>query len=197
MSSHHFVKEGQEPALFIVNALSYHAAEPLLEWAPLVVVSEGALEDVLIWGIKIDAVITNHDHDTLADKIAHQHPIAIIPYGMQEDFIKVGIDFLRTRESTAVNVMADVSIADFSTAHQDLNFQCSLLNKEAKWSLIRNRHFEKWMEGDATLMLHCGGPGAITVEGALRVSNAQVIVKPHEGLVKVRSDQDFWVGEAY
>ena len=43
MSSHHFVKEGQEPALLIMDALSLALIEPLLEWAPQVIVCENAL----------------------------------------------------------------------------------------------------------------------------------------------------------
>ena len=57
MSSHHFVKEGQEPALFILDNIPFQYAESLLEWVPLVMVADRALENVLHWGIKIDVVL--------------------------------------------------------------------------------------------------------------------------------------------
>ena len=63
MSSHHFVREGQEPALIIANGA---ACDPermgqLLEWNPFVLVLDGALHRVLELGIRIDAVLGDFD----------------------------------------------------------------------------------------------------------------------------------------
>ena len=57
MSSHHFVREGQEPALLILDALAFDIAGPLLEWAPLVVVAQSAVDEVMLWNIKMDVVL--------------------------------------------------------------------------------------------------------------------------------------------
>ena len=56
MSSHHFVKEDQEPALIIADAsaVSFEKIQELLEWSPTVIVMESSLEMVLSWGIKMD-----------------------------------------------------------------------------------------------------------------------------------------------
>ena len=51
MSSHHYVKEGQEPALVIANGemCSYELLVSIMEWCPFVVVLDGAYErDVVI-----------------------------------------------------------------------------------------------------------------------------------------------------
>ena len=56
MSSHHIVKEGQEPALIIANgeSCSTELLGQLLEWSPFVVVLDGAINRVLDLGIKVD-----------------------------------------------------------------------------------------------------------------------------------------------
>ena len=63
MSSHHFVRDKQEPALIIANGdeCSNEVLNQLLEWNPFVLVLDGALDRVLMKGIKVDAVIGDFD----------------------------------------------------------------------------------------------------------------------------------------
>lgn len=55
MSSHHFVKENQEPALLILctEAIPFEKLQEILEWSPTVITTEGCIEKVLGWGIKM------------------------------------------------------------------------------------------------------------------------------------------------
>lgn len=59
MSSHHIVREKQEPALFILDFDGFDEEYfgQLLEWSPTLVVSEDCYEKIARMGIKIDAVI--------------------------------------------------------------------------------------------------------------------------------------------
>ena len=59
MSSHHIVKDKQEPALIIANGeeCSQELMGQLLEWQPTVMVLDGALDRVLPLGIKVDIVL--------------------------------------------------------------------------------------------------------------------------------------------
>jgi thiamine pyrophosphokinase len=63
MSSHHFVRDKQEPALIIANGdeCSNDLLNQLLEWNPFVLVLDGALDRVLMKGIKVDAVLGDFD----------------------------------------------------------------------------------------------------------------------------------------
>lgn len=63
MSSHHFVRDKQEPAIIIANGeeCSNELLNQLLEWNPFVLVLDGALDRVLMKGIKVDAVIGDFD----------------------------------------------------------------------------------------------------------------------------------------
>lgn len=60
MSSHHIIREKQEPALLIMNLDGFHPENlgQLLEWSPTVIVSEDVFEEVDSMGIKIDGVVS-------------------------------------------------------------------------------------------------------------------------------------------
>jgi len=59
MSSHHIVRDDQEPALIIANgeACSYELLGQLLEWSPFVIVLDSAMERALELGIKVDVLL--------------------------------------------------------------------------------------------------------------------------------------------
>ena len=82
MSSHHIVREKQEPALIIANgeACSEDLLGQLLEWSPFVLVLDGAIDRVLNRGIKIDVLFGDFDHldIDLEDLKSSQFPIEII-----------------------------------------------------------------------------------------------------------------------
>lgn len=61
MSSHHFVKEKQEPALLILNIDNFDEEYlgQLLEWSPTILVAETEVAKVLSIGIKIDCIISS------------------------------------------------------------------------------------------------------------------------------------------
>ena len=108
MSSHHFVKEGQEPALLIIDPLSHELIAPLLEWAPLVIVLDHAIDQVLHWGIKIDVVIAaTQAVDDLADRLDHQTPLKIIACTPKEDPIEKSVLFLEESKQGSLNILAD------------------------------------------------------------------------------------------
>ncbi|MEY2792902.1 MAG: Thiamine diphosphokinase [Bacteroidota bacterium] len=64
MSSHHIIREKQEPALIIANgeACSMEILGQLLEWSPTVVVLDGAIKRVLELGVKVDVWLGDFDH---------------------------------------------------------------------------------------------------------------------------------------
>ncbi|MBD3725125.1 MAG: thiamine diphosphokinase, partial [Flavobacteriaceae bacterium] len=63
MSSHHIVRDDQEPALIIANgaACSKELMGQLLEWSPFVVVLDSAIDRVLNLGIKVDVLLGDFD----------------------------------------------------------------------------------------------------------------------------------------
>ncbi|NIJ51417.1 thiamine diphosphokinase [Dyadobacter arcticus] len=109
MSSHHIVKEKQEPALIIANgeSCSEELLGQLLEWSPYIVVLDHAIYRVLDLGIKIDAWLGDFDqHHDFEDVRSRQHPLEIIGTPDQEKTdLEKGIDFLIERGFPAANIV--------------------------------------------------------------------------------------------
>lgn len=110
MSSHHIVREKQEPALIIANgeACSDELLGQLLEWSPFVLVLDGAIERVLSRGIKIDVLFGDFDHlDTNFEELrSSQFPMEIIHAPDQEKTdLEKAIEFLIGRDFPAANIV--------------------------------------------------------------------------------------------
>lgn len=77
MSSHHIIRDKQEPALIIANgeACSIEILEQLLEWSPTVIVLDGALERVIELGIKVDVWLGDFDRSFASGKNYDDYPL--------------------------------------------------------------------------------------------------------------------------
>ncbi|NID12273.1 thiamine diphosphokinase [Fibrivirga algicola] len=109
MSSHHIVREKQEPALLIANGESCQPdlLGQLLEWSPYVVVLDQAIHRVMAMGLKADVLLGDFDRDLDIEAVrAAQYPIEIVstPDQNKTDLEK-GIDFLIERGFPAVNIV--------------------------------------------------------------------------------------------
>jgi thiamine pyrophosphokinase len=101
MSSHHIVREKQEPALLIanLNGFNYENLGQLLEWSPTVVVTESEYENVDSLGIKIDAVISSRLTPDLQESTLVIHS--------ELDPVEDALDFLISEEYPSVNIIID------------------------------------------------------------------------------------------
>ena len=153
MSSHHFVKEDQEPALILadVTGVSYPLVQELLEWSPTVIVFETALQNVLLWGIKIDVVVAiDGNIGALTEELKDQAPLKIISHQPEEDALTTAFYFLRAGKYKAVNVIGirpALMKADIS------QFDLVVFSQGKRWSLIRHGKFEKWLTKGTVLNL--------------------------------------------
>lgn len=109
MSSHHIVREGQEPALIIANgeSCSTELLGQLLEWSPFIVVLDGAISRVLELGIKVDVLLGDFDNKNHAmEQVSQVQKLEIVhtPDQNKTDLQK-GIEFLIARGFDAVNIV--------------------------------------------------------------------------------------------
>jgi thiamine pyrophosphokinase len=109
MSSHHIIREKQEPALIIANgeACSDELLGQLLEWSPFIVVLDSAIHRVLELGIKVDVLLGDFDRGIDIVKIVqNQYPIEVIHTPDQDKTdLEKAFDFLVERGFPAVNVV--------------------------------------------------------------------------------------------
>lgn len=109
MSSHHIVREGQEPALIIANgeSCSRTLTDQLLEWSPYIVVLDGAIHRVLDMGIRFDAVLGDFDSfspDSLTGLIPQPAEVVHTPDQDKADLEKA-IEFLIEKNHKAVHII--------------------------------------------------------------------------------------------
>jgi thiamine pyrophosphokinase len=81
MSSHHIVRDDQEPALIIANgaACSQELMGQLLEWSPRIIALDSAIDRVAALGIKVDVVLGDFDRDFNPQHyLEEQFPLEII-----------------------------------------------------------------------------------------------------------------------
>jgi len=109
MSSHHFVIDGQEPALIIADGqrCEQKLLDQLLEWCPFVVVLDGALQDVLDKGIAFNVVSGDFDSEPDAKgKTAHIQHVEVI-HTPDQDFtdLEKGIQICKNRGYKDVHVV--------------------------------------------------------------------------------------------
>jgi hypothetical protein len=193
MSSHHFVREGQEPALLIVNALSLELAAPLLEWAPHVAVLDTALDEVLAWGIKIDFVLAQSGtEELLADKLWHQHPVRILSYPQSVDLLTKGIELLKEQHDQAVNVMIDDALKAIHRS-ETWAIPVAFITSDVRWAMIEKGHFEKWFPKGTALLIAPENLLSLSLSGLGKDDNTLRVIE--DGVVSVKSGQNFWVGE--
>ena len=154
MSSHHIVRDDQEPALIIANgaACSYDLLAELLEWSPIVVVLDSAIERVLQLDIKVDVLLGDFDRDFDADSYKNkQYPIEIVhtPDQNKTDLEKA-FDYLIDKKHRAVNVVwatgkrADHTIANITNIVKYRHkIKIVLLDDHSTIHVLPTR-FEKW-----------------------------------------------------
>ncbi|SKC76725.1 hypothetical protein [Ohtaekwangia koreensis] len=196
MSSHHFVKEGQEPALLIADALSLELVQPLLEWAPLVIVIDTALDEVLLWGIKIDVVLADaRTAPTLREKLIDQYPVKILSYPVDEDPLTHAFSFLITSKNLAVTVITEHVENRFHFALEYPQVQIVLMNHDYKWSLHK-KYFEKWIAADSCLYIHKNSAGQNFKLNGL-TADGDRFKAIHDGIITVYSEDVFWIGESF
>jgi len=163
MSSHHIVRDDQEPALIIANGASCHPEllGQLLEWSPLVIVLDSAMERVLELGIKVDVLLGDFDHGFKPEIYKDsQYPLEIVhtPDQNKTDLEKA-FDYLIERKIPAANVVwatgkrADHTITNLTNIvrYRDL-LKIVILDDHSKIFLLPYK-FEKWYTAGTPISL--------------------------------------------
>jgi len=199
MSSHHFVKEGQEPALLILDGNFSEVTASLLEWSPLIIVSAAAAPGVLLRGIKIDIIICDKRESlTEAESLMNGHgPVAFLTCDEDSSAFVTALLHLVNAGETAVNVIASDAIPLFQQS-QTFSRRILITIFEGCWksSAIAGGRYEKWLPEKAVLKVHGQDAlQAIATEGLK--GNGPDFEAISSGNVQVLSDGTFWVSEQY
>ena len=194
MSSHHFVKEGQEPALFILEAISLEVVEPLLEWVPFILVADIALENVLRWGIKVDVILQHgNTHQEIKEKVNNQIPVQILSCN-GENFMTKGLQFLIENNNLAVNLIASPGVDFFKEAEKFVHqIQICVVGQNQKWSAVTSGKFQKWMPAGSKLAIRHDPVSPPHWQGLIQ--NGSTWETDRDGMVLIQAKSQFWIGE--
>jgi len=163
LSSHHIVRDDQEPALIIANgaACNPELLGQLLEWSPLVIVLDSAIERVIELGIKVDVLLGDFDRDFDPDYYKEkQYPLEIVHTPDQDKTdLEKAFDYLYERKIPAANVVwatgrrADHTITNLTNIVRYRNkLKIVILDDHSKVFLLP-RKFEKWYTANTPISL--------------------------------------------
>lgn len=182
MSSHHFVKDGQEPALIIANgeSCSYTLLTQVLEWCPFVVVLDGAYERVKKLQIKPDVVIGDFDS------------IPEIPEDVGVEFIKIddqettdlekAISYLQNKNYTDINVVwgtgkrLDHTINNFSILAKNADLNIVLYDDYSKAFALPTQYKKHYAAGSKISLFPVGEVSGIKTENLIYALSEESLV---------------------
>ena len=185
MSSHHFVKEDQEPALIIADAsaVSFEKIQELLEWSPTVIVMESSLEMVLSWGIKMDVAIVKTESITRWTSILNdQMPVKLLTYS-KEDALLTAFHFILAKKQYTANLVSDLN-QPLSVFLASINNRLSVVvfSKQIRWSFLSSGKFEKWLPEKSSIKIF--NPD----------EENKIIQTQQEGIFTIKRPAPFWIG---
>ncbi|WP_395073645.1 thiamine diphosphokinase [Flavobacterium sp.] len=193
MSSHHIVRDDQEPALIIANGAecSSELLGQLLEWSPLVIVLDSAMERVSKLNLKVDVLLGDFDRGFNVDYYKQdQFPIEIIhkPDQNKTDLEKA-FDYLIERKIPAVNVVwatgkrADHTMTNITNIIQYRNvLKIVILDDHSKIFQLP-AEFKKWYTANTIIsLIPIGKVSGITTENLFySLQNDELIIGEKTG----------------
>ena len=157
MSSHHIIREKQEPALLVLglNNFSTELLGQLLEWNPTVITTKDTASLLNDNGIKIDWIIASGKYKPM------QRDIKVMPAG-DDTLAEAALKYLVTHNYPAVNVVTDdLQLKDYLFFTDKINLVIFYNNQKI---YPVNSGFSKWKPAGEMIEilthpseLHCSG----------------------------------------
>ena len=200
MSSHHFVKEQQEPAVLILdtNGISFDTVSPLLEWVPTVLVWQDCVEVVLSWGIKVDVILAAQEFQQAnLYLLEEQYPVRFLTVSGAQP-LEEGLHFLLASQHKGVHLVGfdHAKLEDLASKIDLLDL--TVLDEDWKYYPVKVGKFKKWFAASEIRILAKENQPL-----ELSNSNGQLLfpiqyltqIELPEGISEFSSPGIFWVGE--
>jgi thiamine pyrophosphokinase len=180
MSSHHIVREKQEPALLVLglNGFSSELLGQLLEWSPTVITVPETAQLLHENGIKIDWIIAGTKYKPM------QRDIKVMPAGSDTP-AEAALKYLVTHGYPAVNVVTDdLQLKDYLFFTDKINLV--IFNDGRKIYPVKPG-FSKWKPaGDLIEVLT--HPNELHIDGLEAIGHHRFKTM-HDGFFSLRFDQ--------
>jgi len=182
MSSHHIVREKQEPALLVLglDSFSDELLGQLLEWSPTVIVTHLTAEKVHAYGIKIDWIISDNIDEYL------QSDVKIMPVGT-DSLVEAALKYLVSHNYPAVNIITDdLQLKDYLFFTDKINMVIFHFNQKI---YPVTSGFSKWKPEGETIEL-LSGPLQFHCSG-LEILEHRRYKTTHDGFFSMQFEQPF------
>jgi len=182
MSSHHVVREKQEPALLVLGLDTFpqELLGQLLEWSPTVIATPKTAEKLIVNGIKVDWIITNGTEDIL------QADVKLMSAG-DDNLTDAALEYLISDEYPAVNIVTDeLNLGNYLHFADKINL---VIFHDHKKIYAVSPGFSKWKPGGETIEL-LSRASSLEFTGLEKISDQQYeIIK--DGFFSLRFEEPF------
>jgi hypothetical protein len=200
MSSHHFVKEQQEPAVFIldVEGISFETVAPLLEWSPTLLVAQEAVEVVLSWGIKIDLILaTSSFQEENRHLLEEQYPLRFLTVSASQS-LEEGLHYLVASQHKGVHLVGLDHLQCLQLKEKTNFLDLTLVDGDWKYYPVKGGKFSKWFAASEIQILAAENqPLEISNANGQLLFPVQYLtqIEVPEGTSTFSSTEIFWIGE--
>ena len=200
MSSHHFVKEQQEPAVFIldVEGISFETVAPLLEWSPTLLVAQEAVEVVLSWGIKIDVILaTSSFQEENMQLLEEQYPLRFLTVSASQS-LEEGLHYLVASQHKGVHLVGLDHLLCLQLEEKTSHLDLTLVDGDWKYYPVKGGKFSKWFAASEIQILAAENqPLEISNANGQLLFPVQYLtqIEVPEGTSTFSSTGIFWIGE--
>ncbi|UKJ07603.1 thiamine pyrophosphokinase [Solitalea lacus] len=166
MSSHHIVREKQEPALIIYSNEGFNEEYlgQLLEWSPTVFVYEEEHDYLLSTGIKIDVLFTRNDKN-IPEIQELTRIIELNPYS-----IETALELLIEEEYPSVNIIGPATLLPQLANYID-KIDLVLFDHQLKIFPVKT-HLDKWYaSGETITIINFNSENDFSIRGAKALNN--------------------------
>jgi len=186
MSSHHIIREDQEPALIVdeLAAVSEAYFQQLLEWSPTLLTGDDALPLLQDSGVKVDVWFTRHG---MAEP--PQDSTIVKPAGPV--WMEAALTYLISRGQQAVNILSNRTNMR-KLIHQYADRMNVVLLGNGQRTVMARPGFSKWKPQGETLWLY----GEVVATHGLVHNEANTYTTQQDGFFSVTFAEPFGlVGE--
>lgn len=181
MSSHHIIREKQEPALLVLGLDNFtdELLGQLLEWSPTLIATPIIAEKLNAYGIKIDWIIADHAVGLV------QSDIKYLPVG-NNTIITAALKYLIAHGYPSVNIVTDeFELKDFQPFANKINMV--VFYHQQKIFAISSG-FNKWKPAGERIQF-LSAPKALQTNGLQNV-NDNVFRTTSDGFFSLKFDNE-------
>lgn len=194
MSSHYIIRDDQEPALFIydADAIKEEAVFSLLEWNPLVIISESAIGFVLNNTIKVDAVVIDRISESQVDTLlSTQYPFDKL---IGSDLEKMLLNYLETKGMHGLDIIGGFGDNAIKLASKiEQVYPVTIFSGHIKY-IHSKSSFKKWSSPGRGFIIDCPSDDPINTVNLIKQEKGRFKVAK-EGQIEITCSCPIWIGE--